>query len=81
MRNDVFCPDSFRLNAPGGPRKELEGYRLPLNSRIHRIHKEKGKKVPKKGKRKTTATTIFVSKTIGNYNCRPSGIIIVAREK
>jgi len=48
MRNDVFCPDSFRLNAPGGPRKELEGYRLPLNSQIHRIHKEKEKKDQKK---------------------------------
>jgi len=48
MRNDVFCPDSFRLNAPGGLRKELERARPPLNSQIHRIHKEKEKKNQKK---------------------------------
>jgi hypothetical protein len=79
MRNDVFCPDSFRLNAPGGLREGFEGYWLPLNSQIHRIHKEKEKKVPKKRKRKATATTIFVSQA-GNSNCRQREIIIDARQ-
>ena len=73
MRNDVFCPDSFRLNAPGGLRKELDGDWLPLNSHIHRIHKEKEKRSKKE--RERTATTIFVSK-IGNSNCRQREIII-----
>jgi len=48
MRNDVFCTDSSRLNAPGGFREGLEGLRLPSNPQIHRIHKEKEKKNQKK---------------------------------
>ena len=78
MRNDVFCADSSRLNAPGGLREGLEGAQATLESTNPQNPQRERKKEAKKERESTTAT-IFVSKT-GNYNCRQREIIIDARQ-